>query len=94
MNSVTSGAVAQRIDVYNTEAQNILTSELQDIVRNTFNNTSTYTPFSGYTMSYNEGYYLGFRNRNTGVGIFYTRNWLIGFYLDADSFRCKYIIQF
>lgn len=93
MQPVTSNAVASRFNLYNTNAEEILNQYIQPVIRDTFNNTAQYTPFSGYTTNSWEGYFQGFRNGTTGVGIFYTRTWIIGFYIDSDSFRTKFILE-
>ena len=93
-NPVTSNAVSARFNLYNTNAENILNQYIQPVIRNVFNNTEHYRPFSGYTLSSVEGYFQGFRNNATGVGIFFTRIWIIGFYIDSNSFRSKYILNF
>lgn len=94
MQSVTSNAVANRLGYFNVDAGYFITDAMKTIIRNSFNNASQYSPFTGYTSTGYEGYWIGFRNATTGVGYFMTRNLLIGFYLDADSFRQKYILTF
>ena len=73
MHSVTSNAVAQRLGNYNFNGEQP-TSFIQAEILSTFNNTSNYTPFSGYSVLAEEGYYIGFKHSTEGECLFFTRN--------------------
>ena len=76
MHSVTSNAVAQRLGYYNFNGEQP-TSPIQAEILSTFNNTSNYTPFSGYIYLAEEGYYIGFKHSTEGECLFFTRNRVI-----------------
>ena len=73
MQSVTSNAVAQCLGVYNLDGVQP-TSSVREIILSTFNNTSNYKPFSGYTELAEEGYYIGFKHNTEGEFLFFTKN--------------------
>ena len=73
MQSVTSNAVAQRLGDYNLDAL-YPTSPVQEDILSIFNNTSKFTPFSGYTALAEEGYYIGFKHNTEGEFLFFTKN--------------------
>ena len=73
MQSVTSNAVAQRLGYYNSDGERP-SSSVQEIILSTFNKTSLYTSFSGYTEAAEEGYYIGFKHKTEGEFLFFTRH--------------------
>lgn len=76
MQSVTSNAVAQRLGNYNTDGS-YPSSLIQADILSIFNNTSNFTPFSGYTGSAEEGYYIGFKHITEGEFLFFSKKKII-----------------
>ena len=72
MHSVTSNAVAQRLGKYNLDGR-FPSSYMKEVILDTFNATSDFTPFSGYTSSAEEGYYIGFKHKTEGECLFITK---------------------
>ena len=91
MKAVTSNAVNARIGYYNTP-NNYPSSDIKQEIRNQFNSTTEYNYFFGKTNMSEEGAWWGFRQANTGTGLFITRGYVIEFYLDTDTFRSKVIM--
>ena len=92
LQSVTSGAVANRIGPLNDNADTP-SETIRQSIRASFNSAANYSLFYSGSQNAEEGGWYAFKHGNYGSGIFLSRGNIVAFYIDNEKFVQRYIIS-